>query len=132
MKRTTYFLSFHLVLGAVYFQPIRELAEFSWNHDYCTYIVLVPFVTAWLLFLKWKEVIAMGASGSRWGWALMVSGFVFYLAAIGLRGLLNQVPHLLLTVRIDRDRYSLLGHDCGIVGNRVVRLYLVRPPVAKR
>ncbi len=48
-----------------------------------------------------------------------------------LGGLLVEVAHLLAAVGVDRHQHAALGHQRGVVGDGVVGLDLVAPPVGE-
>jgi exosortase len=58
VKRTALFLAFVAVAGAMFYGPFREVMQAALRSDYYSHIVLIPFVSAYLLFIRRKEIFA--------------------------------------------------------------------------
>jgi exosortase len=58
MKRTALFLAFVAVAGVIFYGPFREVMRAAMRSDYYSHIVLIPFVSAYLLFVRRKEIFA--------------------------------------------------------------------------
>ena len=58
MKRTALFLVFVAVAGAMFYGPFREMMRAAMRSDYYSHIVLIPLVSAYLLFIRRKEIFA--------------------------------------------------------------------------
>lgn len=70
------------ILLAIFAQPIRELFRFSLSRDFCSYIPLIPFVTAYLLWTQ-REVI-FAQPGRDAGLAALAAGAGAVIAARAL------------------------------------------------
>jgi len=58
MKRTGLFLVFVTVAGVMFYGPFRDLMKAALRSDYYSHIVLIPLVSAYLLFIRRKEIFA--------------------------------------------------------------------------
>jgi len=58
MKRTALFLVLVAVAGAMFYGPFREMMRAAMRSDYYSHIVLIPLVSAYLLFIRRKEIFA--------------------------------------------------------------------------
>jgi len=83
MKKTA--AVFFLVLAA--FFPIYDnlFARFTARDTYYSHGFLVPFVVAYLIYRKRKELAALPPDSCPWGLALLVPGLLVYLAALVLK-----------------------------------------------
>ena len=78
-----------MIALAMIFGPIRGLLQVKTNSEYYSHIVLIPFVTAFLIFNKRKEIDVFGAQTFRPGIVLAAFGLVLYLFGMLITGL-NQ------------------------------------------
>ncbi len=53
-KRWIYFGVWVLLCLVLYFRPIMRLAQLAWNDDTASHILLIPFISAWLLYTERK------------------------------------------------------------------------------
>ena len=58
MKRTALFLAFVAVAALMFYGPFREMMRTALRSEYYSHIVLIPFVSAYLLFVRRKEIFA--------------------------------------------------------------------------
>lgn len=58
MKRTALFLVFVAVAALMFYGPFREMMRTALRSEYYSHIVLIPFVSAYLLFVRRKEIFA--------------------------------------------------------------------------
>ena len=85
MKRTALFLVFVAVAGAMFYGPFREMMRVALRSDYYSHIVLIPFVSAYLLFVRRKEIFADIEYAFVPGAAVAAVGVLLY-------GLARMVP----------------------------------------
>jgi exosortase len=58
MKRTALFLAFVAVAALMFYGPFRDMMRAALGSEYYSHIVLIPFVSAYLLFVRRKEIFA--------------------------------------------------------------------------
>ena len=85
MKRTALFLAFVAVAGVIFYGPFRDLMKAAMRSDYYSHIVLIPFVSAYLLFVRRKEIFADIEYAFAPGAAVSAVGVLLY-------GLARMVP----------------------------------------
>ncbi len=87
---------YSLVLTLLFIQPLSTLIAYAWHSDLHSHIVLVPLISAYLLYLQREGAIAyrssiMGAIASG------VTGLAAWGSAIKWRSNLSMNDHLALT-----------------------------------
>ena len=78
-KKHVFFLITCMIALAMIFGPIRGLLQVKTHSEYYSHIVLIPFVTAFLIFNKRKEIDVFGAQTFRPGIVLATFGLGLYL-----------------------------------------------------
>lgn len=68
------FLGFLAISLAVFYKPLVALIEFSWAHEYCSHIILIPLICGWLYNVKRNSI---RKTYSTWAY-----GVLFALPAI--------------------------------------------------
>ena len=68
-----------VILCGAFALPLREFASYARHSDVHSYVLLIPFVTAYLIYIRWKQLSR--ELSSSWGYALL-------LAAAGTSALL--------------------------------------------
>lgn len=58
MKRTALFLAFVAVAALMFYGPFKDMMRTALRSEYYSHIVLIPFVSAYLLFVRRKEIFA--------------------------------------------------------------------------
>ncbi len=74
------FLAFHLLFVPAFFGPMQDLVRTSLSSEYDTYIPLIPFISAYLMYLNRKTVFSEGKSFSLAGLFAIVIGTLFLFA----------------------------------------------------
>lgn len=74
------FIAFACVLGVLFFRPLADLVVYAVNSSLYSHIILVPFVSGYLIWLKRAELIPQPARSFFPGFSLFVVG-VFVLVA---------------------------------------------------
>src|SRR5437868_11392472 len=72
-----------VILGGAFALPLREFITYARHSDVHSYVLLIPFVTAYLIYIRWKQLSR--ELSSSWGYALL-------LAAAGTGALLASLP----------------------------------------
>ena len=57
------FLGFLVVSSAIFFKLLSALVKFSLDHEYCSHILLIPFISAFLIYMHRDSI---GKSLSWW------------------------------------------------------------------
>ena len=96
MKRTGLFLVFVTVAGVMFYGPFRDLMKAAMRSDYYSHIVLIPLVSAYLLFIRRKEIFADIEYAVVPGAAVAGVGVLLY-------GLARMVP-----MGLDKNDFSAL------------------------
>jgi exosortase C (VPDSG-CTERM-specific) len=79
-----------VILSAVFALPLREFATYAAHSDVHSYVLLIPFVAAYLIYIRWRQL--SGELTTSWGPAAA-------LAAVGVGALLAS------------QRFSTLGRN---------------------
>ena len=66
------------ILCAAFALPLREFATYTAHSDVHSYVLLIPFVTAYLIYIRWRQL--SGELRTSWGPAAA-------LAAVGVGAL---------------------------------------------
>jgi len=96
MKRTALFLAFVAVAGVMFYGPFRDLMKAALRSDYYSHIVLIPLVSAYLLFIRRKEIFADIEYAFVPGAAVAGAGVLLY-------GLARMVP-----LGLDKNDFTAL------------------------
>jgi len=73
-KRFVGWCLYLVTLGGAFALPLREFVTYARHSDVHSYVLLIPFVSAYLIYIRWKQLSR--ELSSAWGYALL-------LAAIG-------------------------------------------------
>jgi len=60
------------------YPPLRTLFSNSSNDEYYSHILLIPFVSAYLIYLKRKSILSSATYSIKAGVVVMISGLIFY------------------------------------------------------
>jgi len=71
-----------VILCGAFALPLREFVTYARHSDVHSYVLLIPFVTAYLIYIRWKQLSR--ELSSSWGYALL-------LAAAGTGALLASL-----------------------------------------
>ncbi len=80
-RRHLYFLTFVLGSLFVFRTPVRQLISFSLTHDYGSHIVLIGPASAYLIYLKRRQVFSKVQTNVFTGSSLFLAGAIAWLAA---------------------------------------------------
>ena len=74
-KRFLGWCTYLVILCAAFARPLREFATYTAHSDVHSYVLLIPFVTAYLIYIRWRQLSA--ELTTSWGPAAV-------LAAVGI------------------------------------------------
>jgi exosortase len=94
--RHLYFLLAWSLSLIVFWRPLSALVDLSLDDYRYSHIVLIPFISACLIFWKRKKIFLGERRGPGWGVALLAAAAVFY--SIGRSPLAGETYALCLTV----------------------------------
>ena len=58
-----------VILCGAFALPLREFATYARHSDVHSYVLLIPLVTAYLMYIRWKQLSC--ELSSSWGYALL-------------------------------------------------------------
>ena len=91
-----FFLFFSIMTILIFFAPLRMLFIQAFNDEVYDYIVLVPLVSLYFLYIQRKELFATTAYSIPAGITIMLFGVVFYLIGMQHVSGSNQIGSLSL------------------------------------
>ena len=91
-----------VILCAAFALPLREFATYTAHSDVHSYVLLIPFVTAYLIYIRWRQL--SGELTTSWGPAVV-------LAALGV-GALFASQHFSNLGRNDHMTLVALSFVC--------------------
>src|SRR5207245_11209280 len=113
-KRFVSWCLYLVILCGAFALPLREFVTYARHSDVHSYVLLIPFVTAYLIYIRWKQLSR--ELSSSWGYALL-------LAAAGTGAL---VASLRFTELGQNDYMTLLALSFFCVGIAGTFLFLGR------
>ena len=60
-----------VILCGAFALPLREFVTYARHSDVHSYVLLIPFVTAYLIYIRWKHLSRQLSSG--WGLAVLLA-----------------------------------------------------------
>ena len=93
--RNLLFIAFSVLVCIVYYGPFRDLFLLSvYYNELYSHLVIIPFVSAYFIYLKRKEIFSnIGYSFSA-GIAIIIVGILLYLIGMSQGSRLNQNDYL--------------------------------------
>ena len=70
-KRFVGWCIYLVILCGAFALPLREFATYARHSDVHSYVLLIPFVTAYLIYIRWKQLSR--ELSSAWGYALLLT-----------------------------------------------------------
>jgi exosortase C (VPDSG-CTERM-specific) len=70
-KRFVGWCLYLVILGGAFALPLREFVTYARNSDVHSYVLLIPFVSAYLIYIRWKQLSR--ELSSAWGYALLLT-----------------------------------------------------------
>ena len=87
-KRLLIFIGFTLAALALVFQPLQDLMDSTKRSDYYSHIILIPWVTGYLIYSKKKDLLGNPSPCYSMGGILVLLGLALYvLGFLGAKGL---------------------------------------------
>ena len=80
-RRHLYFILFVLGSLFVFWTPLRQLITFSLTHDYASHAILIAPASAYLIYLRRREVFSRVQASFLTGSSLFLAGAISWLAA---------------------------------------------------
>ena len=122
------------ILCGAFALPLREFATYARHSDVHSYVLLIPFVTAYLIYIRWKQLSR--ELSSSWGPAVL-------LAAVGTGALfasqhfseLGQNDHMTLIALsfvcfAIAGAFFFLGSEMGAIGDVSTLFSRLHDPIA--
>ena len=119
MNRHISFLLFCLAGFAIFFNPLRELAVFSFNDELYKHFCLIPPVSAYFIFLKRKSIFAEAAYAPAIGAIVALAGIVLLLTGWHYKAGLSQNDYLSLSA--SGMVLWVIGSFVGVYGTRAFK-----------
>ncbi len=97
MRKHAAFLAANLLLVLLYHSPVYDLMNWSYHHEYFTYIPFIPLISIYVLYLKREVIFAHTKYAIPYGLPLI--GFGVFLAFIAMRrqAVLDTADYLALS-----------------------------------
>ena len=83
-RRLKAFLAFSVLLALAFSRPLIALVTHAFRTDIHSHIVLIPFISAYLIYVRRKELPLDYVCTPGWASLLLAAGFVTSAAAAGL------------------------------------------------
>lgn len=71
-SRFTSWCIYLVILCGAFVMPLREFVNYARHSEVHSYVLLIPFVTAYLIYIRWKQLSR--ELSSSWGYALLLAG----------------------------------------------------------
>lgn len=71
-SRFTSWCIYLVILCGAFVLPLREFVNYARHSEVHSYVLLIPFVTAYLIYIRWKQLSR--ELSSSWGYALLLAG----------------------------------------------------------
>ena len=94
--RNILFLLFNIFGLTLFYAPLSELIKFSFHDELYSYIILIPLVTGYFIFIRKKDIFSDVRYSFPAGIILIFMGMVVYLIGLNQEGSFNQNDYLSL------------------------------------
>jgi|GEM_PF-5241986 len=91
ISKNIFFPAFNILLGAIYYGPLKELITLSFRNELYSHIILIPLVSGYFLFLNRKSLLAKvnysyvcGLTLIIWEWGCIFSQSIKERNSIGM------------------------------------------------
>ena len=116
-KRFVGWCIYLVILCAAFARPLREFATYTAHSDVHSYVLLIPFVTAYLIYIRWRQL--SGELTTSWGPTVV-------LAAVGTGALLaGRQSHVRAGPRDGTDHPTRRGQLHALIDQRFRSSHLV-------
>jgi exosortase len=85
-------------LACAFWNPLSLLLEFSFQHEHYSHIVLIPFVSAFLVFKDRQKIFVSPTYHAGWGLGLWVAGFAALAVRFRMGSALSENDFLSVTI----------------------------------
>ncbi len=89
-KRNLLYGGFIIAALLMIYTPLKDLLDTAANREYYSHILLIPFVSIYLIYLKRKEIYSDKVYSFGVGASVMLIGIILYAAGRSLGASLNQ------------------------------------------
>ncbi|MBU1712265.1 MAG: exosortase [Proteobacteria bacterium] len=89
-KRNLLFGGFIIAASLMIYAPLKELLDTASNREYYSHILLIPFVSVYLIYLKRKEIYLDKVYSFGVGAAVVLIGIILYVSGQTMGTGLNQ------------------------------------------
>ena len=89
-KRNSLYGGFIIAALFMIFTPLKDLLDAAANRDYYSHIILIPFVSVYLIYLKRKEIYSDKVYSFGIGASVMLIGIILYVSGQNPGTSLNQ------------------------------------------
>ena len=113
------FLIFAVLLAASFLGPFRGLVRFALDEDLFSYVLLVPFISLYLAWVR-REGLARAPAGARWP-AVITAAAGLGLLAAAWRGGEALAPATLLAAQMLSFCCLLWSGGFALLGSRTMR-----------
>ena len=96
--RHLYFIIYILLLGALYFVPLKALAELSFDSELYSHIMLIPMVSLYFFVMERKAIFAKTGNSFGIGLPAVAAGLILYWIGRTSHVGFNQNDYLALTM----------------------------------
>ncbi|MGB9067320.1 MAG: exosortase/archaeosortase family protein [Candidatus Acidiferrales bacterium] len=98
VRKHAYFMGFVLITSLAFFKPLSALVSYSLNDASSSHIVLIPFVSFFLLYFERESIFANASASTGLGIGLAAAGLILFLMAS--RGPIPREGHWSLSVEV--------------------------------
>lgn len=89
-KSNLYFAAYLCAVALIFLRSLSNLIVFAVHHDYGSHIPLIPFVSAYLIFLRRKAIFSNVQHSFKTGGGLLFLGIISFWFSGGNRFALNE------------------------------------------
>jgi exosortase len=80
-QRVLFYVGWIIVTGLLFLHPVTAFVTYSLANDNASHLVLIPLITAWLLYLERHRIFKLLASDRRSAWLFFATGSALALLA---------------------------------------------------
>lgn len=80
-QRVLFYVGWIIVTGLIFLHPVTAFVTYSLANDNASHLVLIPLITAWLLYLERDRIFKLLASDRRSAWLFFATGSALALLA---------------------------------------------------
>ncbi|MGB5157898.1 MAG: exosortase/archaeosortase family protein [Desulfobacterales bacterium] len=118
-KKNLLFCGFVIAAALMCYMPLKELLSTTSNREYYSHILLIPLVSAYLLYTERKEIYSEKSYSFAPGGALVITGIVLY--AIGQLKAINLNSNDYSSISVCSALIMLIGAFIFSYGTRAFK-----------